>query len=142
MNPLSVGSSVEFPFRLTQEQLDQFAELSGDKNPIHFDSATAARSPIAKYCPPGKMSVPGMLGAFMFSKVLGTTFPGYETVYREQSLHFKRPMFVETDYVVKIRVLDIDRKHHVARLSTVIVEKESGRVTTHGHAVVTHPHKF
>ncbi len=136
MNKLSVGTSFDFPFRLTPEQVESYAKLSGDRNPIHFDQEAATRSAI------GKISVQGMLGGFVFSRVLGTLFPGYGTVYRFQSLQFRRPMFVETDYVATVKVLKVVRVKHVARLSTIIIEKTTGQVTTRGHAIVVHLQRF
>lgn len=136
MNKLSVGTSFEFPFRLTQEQVELYAELSGDRNPIHFDQEAATRSAVGRIC------AQGMLGGFVFSRVLGTLFPGYGTVYRFQALQFRRPMFVDTDYVATVKVLRVVPAKHVAKLSTIIIEKTTGQVTTRGHAIVVHLQRF
>jgi acyl dehydratase len=127
----AVGISCSWPFRLTREQVVAFAELSGDKNPIHFDPKAAAR------CPIGKLSVPGMLGAFVFSRLLGTVFPGDGTIYRFQNLKFVKPLFVETDYVAMLKITRVMPGTHTALLSTDILEKISMETVILGRAKIT-----
>jgi len=128
---LSVGSSYSWPFRLTQAQVVAFAELSGDCNPIHFDAEAAAK------CPIGKLSAPGMLGAFFFSRLLGTVFPGDGTIYRYQNLKFVKPLYVETDYVAKLQITRVMPNTHTALLTTNIIEAGSGETVILGRAKIT-----
>jgi acyl dehydratase len=108
-----------------------FAGLSGDSNPIHFDAEAAAK------CPIGRLSAPGMLGAFFFSRLLGTVFPGDGTIYRFQNLKFVKPLYVDTDYVAKLQITRVMPKTHTALLSTNIIEAGSGDVVILGRAKIT-----
>ncbi|MFL5730355.1 MAG: MaoC family dehydratase, partial [Cytophagaceae bacterium] len=62
-------------FSFTQEEVVRFAELTGDHNPIHLDPAYAANTLFKKPI------MHGILGASVFSKVLGMQFPGEGTIY-------------------------------------------------------------
>jgi acyl dehydratase len=117
-------------FSFSQNDIIQFAEVTGDKNPVHLDPAYAAGT---------MFKVPimhGMLGASLFSKVFGTLFPGEGTIYLKQSLAFLKPMFVDTLYEAEFTVKEVNREKHRAVIETVIKEKESGAVCTSGEATV------
>ena len=132
MNKLSVGEKFMLDFRFTKEDVDRFMDLSGDYNEIHFDERAAAR------CAIGKIAVPGLLSGQVFSRILGTLFPGHGTVYRSQTLQFRKPMFIGINYAAEVTVLEVEPHRHRAKVSTVIREKESGEVKLDGEAVVIH----
>lgn len=121
---------VKFKISFTQEQVNQFARLSGDSNPIHLDADYAATTPFKKPI------MHGILGAALFSKAMGMDFPGPGTIYLNQSLEFKRPMFVDTDYEVRLVVVAHDEARHTATLLTEIYDVASNKVCTTGSAVV------
>lgn len=127
---IETGKKFVFPFSLTQEDINAFAKVTGDNNPIHWDENYAAQTPFKKPI------VHGMFGAAIFSRVLGTTFPGEGTIYMKQSLSFQRPMYVGVQYEAIFEVKEIIEGKHRALISTSIVEKESGTVVTNGEAVV------
>jgi acyl dehydratase len=131
------GVQFEFPIRLTQDEVDGFIELSGDHNRIHTDPLAAGRSPI------GKIAVPGLLSALVFSRVLGTIFPGHGTVYKSQTLHWLKPMHINRDYIARFTVLTqvpSRRPNHAsAHIKTEIRDTVSGEVTLRGEAAVLYP---
>lgn len=132
MKPIAVGDRFEDRFVMTQRQVELFAELSGDRNSIHFDPAAAQRSAL------GGMSVHGMLSALAFSRILGTVLPGDGTVYHSQTLHFPRAMRVNVEYEARVTVLELLPERHAARLETIIQEHSSKETTLHGRALVVH----
>lgn len=85
---LPLGASAHSSRTITAEDLRAFAALSGDGNPAHLDAAFAAatpfRAPIAH----------GMFAAGLLSALLGTRMPGPGTIYLNQSLSFRRPLYV------------------------------------------------
>jgi acyl dehydratase len=117
-------------FRFTQEQVNLFAQVTGDNNPVHTDESYAAKT-IFK-----KRVMHGMLGGAVFSRVFGTLFPGEGTIYLKQDLKFLRPMYVETEYTVIFKVEELWTDKHRARVSTSIIEKSSGVLCTAGEALV------
>src|ERR1035441_6906602 len=95
---LRLGDTYTEGFRISQKEVDLFAVLSGDKNPIHLDPKFAAgtifKQPI----------VHGALATAVFSKILGMEFPGEGTVFFEQHYKFLMPIFTEQEYIVDLRV--------------------------------------
>jgi acyl dehydratase len=66
-----LDATFEEPFRITQDEVQRFADLTGDNNPIHLDAEYAATTSFKRPI------IHGMLGATIFTKVLGTQFPGF-----------------------------------------------------------------
>lgn len=118
---LKVGDTYETEFTITQDQVNAFAELSGDKNPLHIDAEFAAttnfNSPI----------VHGIFTSAVISKVLGMEFPGPGTFYLGQTLVFKRAIYPEKRYIAKFEVKEIREGKHIAVISTQYFETETGR---------------
>lgn len=133
---LQVGDSYSEIFSYTQEQVKVFAELSGDKNPLHLDAEYAATTMFKKPI------IHGILGASVLSKILGMHFPGEGTVYLKQEIDFKRPMYVDVQYEAQLKVLETNADRHTAIIETKIVDKESGKVNVLGNAHIMHKEKI
>ncbi|HSY62799.1 MAG TPA: MaoC family dehydratase [Cytophaga sp.] len=133
---LQVGDTYSEVFSYTQEQVKTFAELSGDKNPLHLDAEYAATTMFKKPI------IHGILGASIMSKILGMYFPGEGTVYLKQEIDFKRPMYVDVQYEAQLKVLEINPDKHIAVIETKITDKESGKVNVLGNAHVMHKDKI
>ena len=133
---LSAGQVYSEVFSYSQEQVIRFAELSGDKNPIHIDAGYAATTMFKKPI------IHGILGASVLSKVLGMHFPGEGTIYLKQDMDFKRPMYVDTQYEAVLTVKEINEAKHIAIIETKIIEKESGKVNLIGHAHIMNKEKI
>ena len=72
----------------------------------------------------------------IFSKIFGTIFPGEGTIYLEQSLRFKKPMYVDNKYYTKLTVLEVDRSKHKACIKTEIFEQNTNDITIEGQAKI------
>lgn len=123
-------------FSFSQADIVKFAEVTGDKNPVHLDADYAATT---------MFKVPimhGMLGASLFSKVFGTLFPGEGTIYLKQSLAFLKPMYVDTKYEAVFTVKEVNSEKHRAIIETVIIEKSTGAICTSGEATVMNMNKI
>ena len=121
-----------YAFRFSQTDVADFARVTGDDNPLHLDADFAAQTPFKRPI------IHGMLGASVFTKVLGTEFPGYGSVYLGQTLEFLRPMFVDTDYEATFTVHSIDATKHTAQILGEIRDVQTGKVTTKGMATLMH----
>src|SRR5688572_3317080 len=89
---VETGTVFTHQFSYTQEEVNRFAEVTGDTNPVHTDAAYAATTMFKKPI------MHGFLGGSIFSKVFGTMFPGEGTIYLKQSMSFVKPMYVDTIY--------------------------------------------
>jgi 3-hydroxybutyryl-CoA dehydratase len=98
---LVIGMEASYVRRVSAEDVEQFAQLTGDTNPIHFDQDYAAgtrfKSPI----------VHGSLTASYISTILGTLLPGPGAIYVSQSLNFRGPVRIGDEVVSVARVLEL-----------------------------------
>ena len=85
---ISKGMSATVSNIINERDVVAFAEITGDKNPIHLD-ADYARASIF-----GQRVSHGMLVAGLISAVFGCKFPGKGWIYVNQSLQFKNPVFI------------------------------------------------
>jgi 3-hydroxybutyryl-CoA dehydratase len=83
---LSIGQSAETSKTITQKDIEIFADLSGDHNPVHLDAAFAASTQFKG------IIAHGMLSASFISAIFGTTLPGKGTIYMGQTLKFLSPV--------------------------------------------------
>lgn len=130
LTPLQEGLEYRETIRFSQKDVEAFAEVTGDRNPIHLDETYAAGTLFKRPI------IHGMITAALFSRVLGTKFPGEGTIYMNQSLSFKKPMYVEQDYEAVFRVKEIIREKNRAIIETSVLDKESGSPVTIGEATV------
>lgn len=133
---IELGQTYSHDFKFTQEEVNRFAEVTGDKNPVHLDADFAAKTLFKKPI------MHGMLGAALFSKVFGVLFPGEGTIYLKQSLSFLRPMFVDVDYEAVFTVKEVNKEKHRAIVETVLKDKTTGAVCTSGEATVMNVDKI
>lgn len=118
------GSCYRSEFSFTQEDVNNFAEISGDKNPIHIDEDYASKS-IFK-----SRIIHGYLGASIFSKVFAMEFPGEGTIYLKQDLKFMKPMYTNKKYTAVFNVLDHIKERHRALVQTEILNINNEIVVT------------
>lgn len=83
---LELGQDASYERRCTDEDIEIFAAVSGDKNPVHLDADFAAATPFK-----GRISH-GMLTASYISTVFGTRLPGPGAIYVSQTLNFRAPV--------------------------------------------------
>lgn len=127
---IKLNDTFTHEFKFSQEEVNQFAQVTGDKNPVHTDAAYAATTMFKRPI------MHGMLSASLFSKVFGTLFPGEGTIYLKQSLSFLRPMYVDTVYEAHFLVKEVIVEKNRAVVETVIKDKSTGAVCTSGEATV------
>ncbi|WP_439585797.1 MaoC family dehydratase [Dyadobacter bucti] len=135
IEPVTDATFEEF-FKFTQDEVVRFAELTGDNNPIHLDAEYAATTSFKRPI------IHGMLGATIFTKVLGTQFPGFGSIYLKQTLEFLRPMFVEIEYKAVFTIKTINKEKHIAEISTEIIDATTKKVVTRGVATMINQEKF
>lgn len=124
-----MGDTYEYLFSFSQDDVNAFAEITGDRNPIHLDENYASKS-IFK-----KRIIHGFLAGSVFSKVFGTLFPGEGTLYLNQSMSFYRPMFTDQKYKAKfiVKKLIIEKKRAV--IETTITDARNN-ILIKGEALI------
>ena len=115
------GQEYQEEVSFTQEQVQAFADFSNDTNPSHLDAEYAATTQFKKPI------MHGMIGASVFSKIYAMDFPGKAPVFLTHNVSFKRPMYVDTLYEVKVVITHIDQNRHIATFAGTISDKETGK---------------
>ncbi len=133
---IEVNQVYTHEFSFSQEEVNQFAQVTGDKNPVHTDAEYAATTMFKRPI------MHGMLSASLFSKVFGTLFPGEGTIYLKQSLNFLKPMYVDVSYEAVFTVKEVVLEKHRAIVETSIKDKITGVVCTSGEATVMNTEKI
>ena len=110
---LEVGMRGEYRRRISQADVEHFAEVSGDVNPLHLDAAFAERTMFK-----GPI-VHGMYTAAMISTVIGTRLPGPGCIYMSQNLRFLAPVRVGEEVIASATVVELIHGKHRARLETL-----------------------
>ena len=123
-------------FSFTQNDVILFAKVSGDNNPLHLDADFAATTAFKRPI------IHGALASSVFSKIMGTEFPGFGSVYLKQVSEFKRPMFVDTAYEAVFTVMSINVDKHTAEILTEIFDVATGKKTTDGMAIIMNKEEF
>ncbi len=127
---MEIGQTYKHPFVFSQDQVNDFAQVSGDTNPLHLDPEFAATTPFKKPI------MHGFLGGSIFSMVLGTKFPGPGSVYLKQAMEFLRPMYVDQNYEAIFTVKEIDIAKNRVLIETKIIDSQTGKTTISGEALI------
>ena len=127
---LQKNDTFSYNFSISQDDVIKFAQLSGDTNPIHLDKEYAKKT-IFK-----RTIIHGYLGSAVFSKVLGTMFPGEGTIYLSQNLKFHQPMHTDDIYIAEFLVTEIIPEKHRAIVVTTIRLSTDMSLITSGEALI------
>ncbi len=127
---LKVGDEFRHEFSYTQADVDTYARVSGDVNPLHIDPAAGAASMF------GKNIIHGFLGASVFTKIFGALWYADGHVYMSQNIKWLRPMFVETGYEAVIKVKEIFPNKNRILYDCAVYNKETGEQTITGEALL------
>ena len=96
---ISVGDRATRSLTLTAEHVAGFAELSGDRNPLHFDEDFVAATPF------GRLVVQGGLTTGLLHALVAMDMPGPGTVFMSQEWKFTAPVFVDDTITAEAEVL-------------------------------------
>ena len=127
----TVGQTFIYEQVIDDKMVCAFAEVSGDRNPIHLDDAVAKTSKF------GQRIAHGAILFALISKVFGMDMPGVGTVYLSQTCNFKLPVFLGDTVTLEATIVELLPKS-IARISTVIT-KQTGEVVMDGVAEVKLP---
>lgn len=123
-----VGRTEEMTFEVTDEKVRMFAEITGDKNPVHLDEDFAKLSLF------GQRIAHGMLSAGFLSAFLAQKMPGPGAIYRKQSLKFMKPVYIPETIKIVGTIKDLEPSRGVFTIQTQIF-KENGELCVDGEAV-------
>ncbi len=135
MEPLKVGDAYTHQLQFNQEDVEMFAQITGDNNPIHINAEYAKNTPF------GRPIVHGFFAGAVFSRVFGTIFPGEGTIYMYQDMKFLAPVFVDEPYVARFEVLEVNEEKHRGVIKCTL-ENAQGKICIDGSAKLMNTAKF
>lgn len=101
---LSVGMSEAYEKQISSADVEAFAALSGDCNPIHLSDEYAAQTPF------GGRIAHGIFTASLISAVIGMRLPGPGAIYMLQSLRFLAPVRIGERVRARVEVVELIEK--------------------------------
>lgn len=129
---LQVGDKASRLRTFTDVDVQQFADLTGDHNPVHLDAEFAAGTQFKAQI------VHGMLVGSLFTGILGEDLPGPGSIYMTQNLSFKAPVYLGQEVMASVEVMTIREGKGIVSLDTYVTDQD-GKVLVKGDAVLFVP---
>jgi acyl dehydratase len=124
-----VGDKASRTRTVRREHIELFTELTGDRNPLHYDEAAAARSRF------GGLIVQGGVTSGLLNAVVAEDLPGPGSVFLHVDWSFKAPVRPGDEITAEVEVLETRPDKPLTRLRTTITNGE-GVVVLDGTALV------
>lgn len=124
-----VGATARRSRRISERDIALFTELTGDRNPLHYDADAAGRSRF------GRVIVQGGVTSGLLNAVVAQDLPGPGSVFLHVDWSFKAPVRPGDEITAEVEVLEAREDKPLHRLRTTIVNQE-GVVVLDGTALV------
>jgi len=123
------GDTASISRTITDDDIQRFADASGDHNPLHLNDDFAKSTRF------GRRIAHGMLSASLISAVIANQLPGQGSIYLGQTLKFVAPVFPGDTITARVTVISIRDDKPVVRLETVCMNQHD-EVVIKGEATV------
>jgi acyl dehydratase len=124
---LEVGQKASRSLTLTHEHVRKYYEISGDRNPLHFDEAFAAKTKF------GRLVVQGGLTTGLLHALVAMDMPGPGTVFLSQNWKFTAPVFVGDTITAEAEILKMHETKPVTQLH-IEIKRGEGETVLEGEA--------
>jgi acyl dehydratase len=112
-----------------KRDIELFTELTGDRNPLHYDEAAAARSRF------GGLIVQGGITSGLLNAVVAEDLPGPGSVFLHVDWSFRAPVRPGDEITAEVEVLEVRDDKPLTTLRTTVVD-QNGTVVLDGTALV------
>jgi acyl dehydratase len=129
---LSIGDAVEATRTVSQDDIDGYAEISGDFNPIHTDPDYAAGTPF------GRTIAHGPIALALAAGILGMELPGPGSIAISNVIRYRRPIFAGDTVTTRVAVAEINAERRRVTLAMTWTNAD-GVVVADGEAVLRPP---
>ena len=129
---IDIGMSASIRRTVREGDIAAFAEITGDRNPVHMDAAYAAETMFKE-----RISH-GMLTASYMSAVFGMELPGPGAIYISQTLNFRRPVHIGDTITATASVVEMFPGKNRVRFVCVCTN-EAGKPVVEGEAMLMVP---
>ena len=123
-----VGQAAERSRTVHAKDIERFTEISGDRNPLHYDEAAAKASRF------GEIVVQGGVTSAILNAVVAEDLPGPGTVFLQVNWSFRAPVRPGDTITGRAEVLEVRRDKPITKLKTTVVRND-GTLVLDGDAV-------
>lgn len=129
---LELGLRAEMTKTITQDEIDLFARISGDHNPIHVDRAYAAQTMFQSTI------AHGFLTGSLISSVFGMKLPGPGAIYISQTMNFRAPVLPGDEITAAVEVAELYVAKKRAKFDCACTNQH-GKLVLRGEAILMVP---
>ena len=129
---IAIGDTTTYTRLITNQEVEAFAAISGDHNPLHLDPEYAATTAF------GECIAHGMLTGALISAAIAMQLPGPGSVYLSQNIQFRAPVMLGDTLTVTLTVTDKHAKRPWVTLQCEVANRE-GKAVAKGEALVAVP---
>ena len=122
IDELKVGDSAQISKKITETDINDFARVTGDFNPVHLDQAYAEKT-IFK----GRIAH-GLLSVGLLSNILGNILPGHGTIYLSQEVKFLAPVRIGDTITARVEVIELLPEKNRAKFRTTCINQDGKEV--------------
>ena len=131
---LEIGEEETYTKKIEEKDVIAFAELTGDRNPIHIDVEFAKKSRFKQRI------VHGWLTQSLVSTILGTKLPGLGTILVQVNCKYLTPVYIDDTVTVKVKLKEkLDSKKHA--IFDIEWSNQNETLVAVGQAKVIPPHE-
>lgn len=129
---IAIGDTATYTRLVTEREIQLFAAVSGDHNPVHLDPEYAATTQF------GECIAHGMLTGAFISAAIAMELPGPGTIYLGQQLSFRAPVLLGDTLNVELEIIGKHDSKHWLTIGCVVKNQDGKKVAT-GEASVMAP---
>jgi acyl dehydratase len=126
---LEVGQTATRTRQVTQRDIELFTEMTGDRNPLHYDEDLAAASRF------GGLIVQGGVTTGLLNALVAQDLPGPGSVFLHVDWSFRAPVRPGDEITAEAEVLEVRADKPIAKLRTTITDQD-GTTVVDGTALV------
>jgi acyl dehydratase len=124
---LAVGTIARRTAIITSEMVETYANITGDRNPLHFDEAFASATRF------GRLVAQGGITTGLLHALVAMDMPGPGTVFLSQNWKFTAPVFIGDSITAEAEVLSVHERKPVTQLR-VRIQRHDGETVLEGEA--------
>ena len=125
---LKIGQTATRSHTLTQAHVNKYAEITGDRNPLHFDAAFTGKTKF------GRLVVHGGLTSGLLNALVAEDMPGPGTVFMSMDLKFTAPVYIGDTITATAEVLEVHESKPICKLG-VRIKRTDGETVLSGETV-------
>jgi 3-hydroxybutyryl-CoA dehydratase len=134
IDELKVGDSAQISKTITETDINDFARVTGDFNPVHLDQTYAEKTTFK-----GRIAH-GLLSVGLLARILGNILPGHGTIYLSQEAKFLAPVRIGDTIMAKVEVIELNLEKNRAKFRTTCLNQD-GKIVVDGIAWAMPPKK-